>query len=434
MNKPKKPEKPKPKKPTKDFPLSPHASGSWCKKIRGKIHYFGGWSDPQGALEKYNLQKEDLEAGRVPRQVTLTPKKSGQGMTLEELCDTFIEDQHQRVLNGELAQRTFQTYHKMSQDLCDRLGKARLLTDILPVDLKQLRDQFAKESPTLTTLANKIRLVRVLLNYAFENDHVEKQFKLKNVLGFPPAKAVREEKNKRPLRMFSAEQIRAVLAIASKPLRAMTLLGINAGYGQYDISMLLESAVNLEQGWIDFPRPKTAVKRLTPLWPETAQALREVLGTRIEPTDDAAVGKVFVTSYGKPFVRSTEAGVQIDSVALEFGKLLEKTGVKVRSAKQDEQKGKGLNFYALRHTFQTIADDTLDVVGVKFLMGHTPKASDMSATYRQLIQSQRLQKITDYVRAWLFPEGTEEASLKADEERREAEAKAKKTTVREAKS
>ena len=36
----------------------------------------------------------------------------------------------------------------------------------------------------------------------------------------------------------------------------MILLGINCGFGQTDISSLHEKALDLEGGWVTFPRPK----------------------------------------------------------------------------------------------------------------------------------------------------------------------------------
>lgn len=70
-------------KPYSDFPLTAHPNGQWCKKIRGRLHYFGPLEDWQTALRLCLDQKDDLYAGRKPRT-------NGDGPTLGLALDKFL--------------------------------------------------------------------------------------------------------------------------------------------------------------------------------------------------------------------------------------------------------------------------------------------------------------------------------------------------------
>jgi integrase len=60
----------------------------------------------------------------------------------------------------------------------------------------------------------------------------------------------------------------------------------------------------------------------------------------------------------------------------------------------------GLGFYALRHTFETIAGESRDQVAVNAIMGHVD--ASMAAHYRERISDERLVDTANDVRRWLF--------------------------------
>ncbi len=208
--------------------------------------------------------------------------------------------------------------------------------------------------------------------------------------GSYPKKILRRNRINNGKKMIDAGEIQKLLNAATLPLRAMILLGINAGMGNSDCANLSKFNLDFETGFLDYPRIKTAVERSCYLWPETISAIKEYLEQRPIPKDPDHEGLVFITKNGLKYVRVTDARVPIDAVKDGFDKSLNKT--KLRR--------KGLSFYSLRHTFQTVAEECKDFPAIKHVMGHSDPS--MSAVYREEISENRLKTVTDTVREWLW--------------------------------
>lgn len=371
-------------KPYPDYPLTAHPTGRWCKKVRGKIHFFGkiipddGGTSAQAALDNWLAVKDALLAGR-------TPKPQSDGLTIRELADRFMIYKQHLVDTGELKQSTWNEYYTTCERLFKVFGKERLVADLAPADFETLRAHVAKQwGPT--RLGNEIQRVRSVFKYANDADLIERPVKFGPAFKRPSLKVMRKLRAANGPRMFEAKEIRAMLDDATGQLRAMILLGVNVAFGNEDIATLKISALDLDRGWVSHPRPKTGVERRAKLWPETIAAVRDVLATRKSPQDEQNAELVFVTKYGKPW-SNAEYGT---AVTHEFDKLLRKLKIKRHR----------LSFYTLRHTHRTIADGSRDSKSCDYIMGHVD--TRMAGHYIERIDDERLEAVANVVRHWLF--------------------------------
>lgn len=380
----------KPSKPYPNFPLTAHPTRRWCKKIRGTLFYFGSWDDGwEAALDNYNRQRDYLHAGKKP------PVTTGDGVTIAEAANEFLNAKRALVDSGELTARSWADYRKTCKAISSALGSHRMVEDLRPDDFVLLRSELGKgktKSRGPVSVANDIGRARCFFRYCSDAELISTPVRYGVGFNKPSKKTLRIERNRKGKRAFTAAECRRLLANAPQPLRAMILLGLNCGLGQADLGGLPRSAVDLERGWLYYPRPKTGCDRRAPLWPSTQLALREWFERCPKAKAAADAGLCFITRCGSRWVKTDwETGRSGDAISPEFDKLLRKLGIK----------RPGLAFYALRHSFRTIADETLDLPATRLVMGHTDSGID--ATYREHIADTRLQRVVNYVHDWLYP-------------------------------
>lgn len=357
----------KPSKPYPEFPLYAHASKRWAKKIKGRTHFFGHWNDWKAALERFQYENDYLQQGRTP------PPQNQTALTVDELVNSFLEHRETMMKEGGLSPRTWADYKRVAKRIIKSLGRHTTIESLRPSDFAAMRKTIAARGGLLM-LKSEISRSRAIFSYG------EKNFGIRANMGLgfdkPGVKAIESEVGARPKRIFSVSELTTLYQDAGENMRAFMLLALNGGVGNTDIGLL--EFQHLQGGWVRYPRPKTGVDREFPLWSETIEAIEATKQTKGE------LPYVFVTKYGASWAKAAAD----DPVSKEFTKL----------CKACDLHRPGRGFYALRHTFRTVADGCHDQVAINFVMGHRDRS--MGATYREWIDPARLQAVVEHVYEW----------------------------------
>jgi len=134
--------KEKPNKPYPSFPLTAHGNGQWCKKIRGKVQFFGVWSAPNTALDKYHRSAADLHAGRAV-SVNATCE-----LTVKELGNEHLAYQMERVAVGQIGARWFEDCRRVVRHFAKCIGTTRDAASLTATDFQRYRNVLATKGLT----------------------------------------------------------------------------------------------------------------------------------------------------------------------------------------------------------------------------------------------------------------------------------------------
>lgn len=342
------------------FPLTLHATGQYCKKIKGKLYYFG--TDKRVAHERYLEQAAALHAGRRPMGTS-----SDGAITIKLLGNLYLDHQQGKVEHGELSAQYYADQVRCLKGLVLFFGQHTPVWEIATLDLQNYKRNLSKKYGS-SRLNLNIAVMKAMFHWAVKNEVIEKA---PNLDAVSKVKITRKKKA-----TFTSEQIHKLLENADLQMKAMIWLGLNCGFGCTDCSELLWRHIDLEQGRIDYPRGKTGVERNLPLWPETVASLKALPNV---------THRVFNTCRGNAWVRVIEKvdgnGVtklsKHDGVTKAFAKLMKEARVKL-----EKQAG----FYSLRRTAATLAAESGDPFAVQRLLGHADLK--MATTYIQDISKQ----------------------------------------------
>lgn len=411
----------KPIAPRRDWQMTANGNGQWSKKFAGKVYYFGAWDDWREAEKDYNWRWPSITAGHGdPKAVEREEKAAAAGVITD--CD--FHTVANLYVAGKLVERNALKIGSPHYDAICR--EIKFLLDFAPKGTPWRHAKVSSKRPTdWALLAAKLednfgpdarkRMIGIyhsLSGFGAKNGYCP-AFQFGEELIAPGKGEVRQARRRREKqrgpKLYPREQILPILSeCRTFHLRAMFLLGINAGFTAADCGALPIDALDFNRGIFDYDRVKTGVQRAGFLWPETMEALQKSIADRpainvdkwkaaieawkaTKPNDGKEAIKrweraepkwdrlVFITRFGTPWVRQhqKDAGsgksdtIRQDAIGLEFRKVLEACDCNYPKGLGGWHfKREDISFGALRHTFYSAAR-VIDPDAAQFIQGHT---------------------------------------------------------------
>ncbi len=192
----------KPKKPWPSYPLFWHRNGQWCKKIRGKHHYFG--TDSRAAHDEYIRVANDLHAGRKPRY-----SRDDGVPSVKELVNRFLNAQQQNEANGSNGGNWYDECVRVATHFANHIGKDRPWNDLVPSDFGDYRDHlYGSYKPP--TISRHVTIIRAVFKHAFVNDYISDEMKYGDRFRKPSKRQMRVHQSmvgaKNGLRLFGKDE------------------------------------------------------------------------------------------------------------------------------------------------------------------------------------------------------------------------------------
>ncbi|MEP4257747.1 MAG: hypothetical protein ABJ375_00445, partial [Rhizobiaceae bacterium] len=309
-------------------------------------------------------------------------------------------DFKKRVNRGKVGQGSWDDHQRTGKMVVAALGRNTLVSSLRKSDWKSVRDRW-EERYAPSTIAGHVARVKAVFAWAYEDEElIDVPMKFGRVFRRPEEVVFRQHREKSGAKLFSAAEIRKLLGLATPQMRCSILLGINIALNNKDCGFLEFRHLDLQNGWVVYPRNKTHCRRKAKLWPETVDAINAYLKKRPKPKSRDLTHRVLLTQQGGPLAFEEKRD---SPIAKQLCNLRKKAGIPSASS-----------FGALRHTFRSVAEDDpqKDLTAIHCVMGHADASID--AAYIEYIGDAGLIRTADRVRQWFLADDPKAEVIRQD--------------------